>query len=237
MLEKFNNLNNKDKSTLFCGIVVLFAIVFVLVTGFSNNSNEKKESSFDSSNIVKMINDIKDNYSMTINKSLNNITEEIIYYTDDKLELYESSIHDSGVIRYNNKLFCLDDNTMELDNCGEEYNYVNDSFYSYNFIKDLASECDYTYVSKNNVTCNISLVKFFEKYNNINNTNYIGNDENIIIDIVHNTKYITKINIDFSNAYNVINGFDDKFLLNIKFGVEKNDFSKIYDHYKDILEA
>ena len=47
------------------------------------------------------------------------------------------------------------------------------------------------------------------------NTDYIGSDENIIINIVHNTEYITKISVDYSSVYNIINSVNDKFSLSL----------------------
>lgn len=236
MLERLNNLDNKDKGTLVCGGIILIVIIFVLVTGF-NNEIIKNNDSVNNEEVNKLFDNIKDNYIMTINKNINNMNEEIIYYTDGKLELYESSIYEDGVIKYNNKLFCLNDESMELTDCDGEYDYVNDLFYDYSFIKSLLSECDYRRVSDNNVTCNVSLNNFFEKYNNMNNTEYVGDEREIVFDIVYNSSYISKISVDFSDVYNIIHGFDDKFSLNIKFNVNGNNFDKIYEYYKDILEA
>ena len=58
-----------------------------------------------------------------------------------------------------------------------------------------------------------------------------------VFDIDYNDLYITKINVDFSDAYNIIYGTNDRFLLNMKLSLGGNDFNKIYEHYKDILEA
>ena len=231
-----DNLDMKSRYTLICGLIVLCMIIFVIATGFFNTV-EKPENKVDSEKINTLVNNIKDNYTMTINKNLSNEYEEILYYTDNKLELYESDSYDNGVIVYNDKLFCLDSDTMELSLCSNEYDYVKNSFYDYEFIKSLINKCKYQYVSNTNVTCNISLNAFFDKYNEMNNSSYIPVDDNIVVYIVYNRNYITKISIDYSNAYNVINGNDDKFLVNMKFSFNKNDFTEIYEYYNDILEG
>ena len=231
-----DNLDMKSKYTLICGAIVLCMIVFVIATGFFNTV-EKPENKVDIEKINSLVNNIKDNYTMTVNKNLNNEFEEMIYYTDNKLELYESNSYNNGVIVYNDKLFCLDSDTMELSLCSNEYDYVKNSFYDYEFIKSLVNKCKYQYVSNTNVTCNISLNDFFDRYNEVNNSSYVPVDGNIIIDISYNRSYITKISIDYSNAYNVINDKDDKFLINMKFSFNKNDFTEIYEHYKEILES
>ena len=92
-------------------------------------------------------------------------------------------------------------------------------------------------ISNYKVSCDVSLNSFFRIYNELNNTSYIGNDNNISFDIDYNDLYITKINVDFSDAYNIIYGTNDRFLLNMKLSLGGNDFNKIYEHYKDILEA
>ena len=99
-----NNLDMKSRYTLICGAIVLCMIVFVIATGFFNTV-EKPENKVDIEKINSFVNNIKDNYTMTINKNLNNEFEEMIYYTDNKLELYESNSYNNGVIVYNDKLF------------------------------------------------------------------------------------------------------------------------------------
>lgn len=236
MLERFNDLNNKDKSTLVCGIVVLLMIIFVFSTGFFSKPSVK-ENNVSSEEVNKLFDNVKDNYVININKNINNMNEKIIYYTDNKLELFENDIYEDGVIRYNGNIFCLDSDTMELNQCDAEYNYVNDSFYDFKFIKLLTRDCKYKYISNYKVSCDVSLNSFFRIYNELNNTSYIGNDNNISFDIDYNDLYITKINVDFSDAYNIIYGTNDRFLLNMKLSLGGNDFNKIYEHYKDILEA
>lgn len=236
MLERFNDLNNKDKSTLVCGIVVVLMIIFVFSTGFFSKPSVK-ENNVSSEEINKLFDNVKDNYVININKNINNMNEKIIYYTDNKLELFENDIYEDGVIRYNGNIFCLDSDTMELNQCDSEYNYVYDSFYDFKFIKLLTSDCKYKYISNYKVSCDVSLNSFFRIYNELNNTSYIGNDNNISFDIDYNDLYITKINVDFSDAYNIIYGTNDRFLLNMKLSLGGNDFNKIYEHYKDILEA
>ena len=236
MLERFNDLNNKDKSTLVCGIVVLFMVIFVFSTGFFSKPNVK-ENNVSSEEVNKLFDNVKENYVINISKNVNNINEQIIYYTDNKLELYESDIYENGVIRYNGNIFCLDSNTMEILECDDEYNYVNDIFYDFEFIKLLTRDCEYKYVSKNKVSCNISLNTFFNKYNELNGTSYIGSDDDILFDINYNDLYVTKVSVDFSKVYNIIHGTNDRFLLNMKLSLGGNDFNKIYEHYKEILES
>ena len=144
MLERFNDLNNKDKSTLVCGIVVLLMIIFVFSTGFFSKPSVK-ENNVSSEEVNKLFDNVKDNYVININKNINNMNEKIIYYTDNKLELFENDIYEDGVIRYNGNIFCLDSDTMELNQCDSEYNYVNDSFYDFKFIKLLTEDCKYKY--------------------------------------------------------------------------------------------
>ena len=186
-----DNLDMKSRYTLICGLIVLCMIVFVIATGFFNTV-EKPENKVDSEKINTLVNNIKDNYTMTINKNLSNEYEEILYYTDNKLELYESDSYDNGVIVYNDKLFCLDSDTMELNQCDAEYNYVNDSFYDFKFIKLLTEDCKYKYISNYKVSCDVSLNSFFGIYNELNNTSYIGNDNNISFDIDYNDGLILR---------------------------------------------
>ena len=60
MLERLNNLDNKDKGTLVCGGIILIVIIFVLVTGF-NNEIIKNNDSVNKEEVNKLVYNIKDN--------------------------------------------------------------------------------------------------------------------------------------------------------------------------------
>ena len=232
-----DNLDNNDKITLICGGVVLFVILFVIGTGFISDSDKNNEKVFDSKKINELFNKNNDSYTMSITRNLNNEFVNVIYYTDGKLELFESDTIDYGIIRYNDKLFCLNSSDMELSICNDENSFINDSFYDYDFIKLFTSECEYNLIEDGHVACNVKAKNFFEKYNYLNNTSFVGNDENVLVDVFYNGIGLSKLSIDYSEVYNVMNISNDKLIFNISFSLESNDFSEIYDHYKDVLES
>ena len=79
MLDKFNDMNLKDKTTVICGIIMLFVIIFVLSTGF-NRGLPKPVFEVDSDEINLIIDDLGDNYTMNITDTTGNVVKNYIHY-------------------------------------------------------------------------------------------------------------------------------------------------------------
>ena len=235
MLEKLNDLNNKDKLTLFCGFVVLVCVIFIFSTDNISNNVPVKEEKVD--NINEIINNRGDNYTLTINETLGEDIYEHIFYEDSKLKLYESTTSEFGFLKYDNKLFVVDGETKKLQINNKDASFINSFYYDYDFIKEFTKSCEYEYVLNNKVQCKLSLNEYLKYYNNRYNTNYSGNDYEFIDINISYGKKIKTINIDYSLFDKLINADDKKHIVDLSFNYTKNDFSEIYDNYKDVLES
>ena len=109
-------------------------------------------------------------------------------------------------------------------------------FINLKLIRDVLKECELEIVSDNNSKCNINTFKYIEKYNEYYNTDYKSDDSKTEISIVYYSNEIHDINIDYTNINKIINESDSK--LNYKMtiiNINENDYSDIYNYYKEVL--
>lgn len=234
MLEKFNDMNLKDKITVICGVVVLIVIIFVLSTGF-DRTLPKPVFEANSEQINTLIDDLGDNYTMNITDTTGSVTKNYIHYYDGRLHLYESENDNFGYLDYNGNRYQMDGLTKELTLFTGSVGYIDNPLYDYELIKTFTDNCDYEYVNENKATCKITLNDYLSYHNTKYNTSYVGNDsEYINISVSYGTR-LNSIEIDYSAYNKVVNLAEDNVLVKIKFNYNSNNFNTIYDNYKDVL--
>lgn len=234
MLDKFNDMNLKDKTTVICGIIMLFVIIFVLSTGF-NRGLPKPVFEVDSDEINLIIDDLGDNYTMNITDTTGNVVKNYIHYYDGRFHLYENENDNIGYLEYNGNRYQMDGLTRELTLFTGNVGYIDNPLYDYDLIKTFTDNCKYEYVNENKATCKISLNEYLSYHNTKYNTSYVGNDTDYINISVSYSKKLNSIEIDYSAYNKVVNLAEDNVFVKIKFNYNSNNFNIIYDNYKDVL--
>lgn len=224
MLEKFNDMSSKDKLSIICGLVVLIALIFVLLTGFKGDLPDNVYT-VDSEKINQMVFDLGDNYVMTINETTSDNSYEHIYYYDSRLKLYESNTSEYGFLEYNDKMYKMNVETKELTLYEDSVSFLNNPYYDFDLIKKMTEFCDYEYLSSNSVNCSVSYNDYSKLYNEKYGVKYDDVSDFIAITITYGEK-ISYMSIDYGEV-------DVSFTF--KYGSSNYDI--IYDNYKDILEG
>lgn len=237
MLERFNELNSKEKLSLICGCIVLIAAIFVMGTGFNNEMNIKPVNKVNNEQIKELLNkELGDNYTITIKETTGTKENKYIFYYDGKLKLYETSKFEYGYLEYNGNMYQMNGDTKELIKYNEKLSFINNPYYDLDLIKDFTNSCEYEYVSSNKAKCNVKLNDYLTYHNNKYGTTYMGNDNDIIVNVTYNDK-VNSIEIDYSAFNKTVNLSDEKVTINIAFRYNSNNFDIIYENYKDILEG
>lgn len=237
MLEKFNDLNTKEKTTVICGIIVLIVLIFVLATGLNKKIDYKPVNKVNNNQIKELLNkELGDNYTITIKETTGIKENKHIFYNDGKLKLYESSKSEYGYLEYNDKLYQMDGNTKELTRYYEKLSFINNPYYDLELIKEFTNQCEYEFVSTTKAKCDIKLSDYLTYHNKKYGTTYVGNDNNIVVNIAYKDK-INSIEIDYSEFNKTVNLSEEKLMVSINFRYNSNNFDIIYENYKDILES
>ena len=217
----------KEKYLLVCSVLVLFMILVVLVSGKKYVSYKKP--TIDKEEIISLLDNIQDNYSLSIEENLNNTITNYIYYNDSKIELYEKENNNIGYLKYNDKLYSVSNEDYKLTEVSK-IDFVSDEYYNVGFLKKVIDRCNFEYKDSNTVSCKIRKSEYYDIYNDIYNTNY-GNEgsEQLDITIFYSTK-INSIKIDYTSN-------NDIKIYNLKFtNIGNTDFSSIFEYYKDKLK-
>ena len=237
MLEKFNELNSKDKLTIICGVIILLAAIFVLGTGFNKNQNTKPVNVINNAHINTLIDkELGNNYTITINETAGVKEHKHIYYYDGKLKLYESTKSEYGYLEYNNNVYEMNATTKELTKYNEKISFMNNPLYDYDLIKKITDSCDYKFVSSKKVECNITLREYLKYHNEKYGTTYVGNDDYINIYISYTDK-LNSIEINYTTFNKIVNLSNETINIKLSFRYNSNNFDNIYNAYKDILES
>lgn len=234
MLEKFNDLSLKDKITVICGGIFLLVMLFVLGTGFKGDI-PKTEFKVNAEELNKIIDDLGNNYTVTISDTSGDKVSKFIHYYDGKIHLYESEDNDYGYLEYNGKRFRMDGLTRELVEYDESVGYIDNPLYDYDLIKDFTKSCDYEYVNMNSANCKISLNEYLRYHNSKYNTSYVGVDDEFITLSITYGKRLSYLKIDYSSYNKIVNLGENNNFVEFSFKYNVNDFTSIYDNYKDVL--
>lgn len=217
----------KEKYLLVCSVIVLFMILVVLVSGKKDVSYKKP--TINKEEIISLLDNIQDNYTLSIEENLNNTITNYIYYNDSKIELYEKENNNIGYLKYNDKLYSVSNEDYKITEVSK-IDFVSDEYYNVGFLKKVIDRCNFVYKDSNTVSCKIRKSEYYDIYNNIYNTNY-GNEgsEQLDITIFYSTK-INSIKIDYTSN-------NDIKIYNLKFtNIGNTDFSSIFEYYKDKLK-
>jgi hypothetical protein len=225
-------------------IIKLFAIIFILLVIFlysvfsgNGNINKNKEIKVDLSNISELFKPIDNNYTLIIDKTVNNENTKIEYITDGTLKLYDISGENEGYIIYNDKTYVVDSKKITIKEYNKKLDFINDRFYNIDFIKSIMNICDIEVKSNTSFKCSMDVSSYIANYNEFFHSNYIYlGDEQLVFNIKHGN-IANNINVDYSVINNIITGNQDKVEYNIKIeNVNNNDYSNLFDVFSDTLK-
>lgn len=235
--EKTKEINQK---TLIYLIIFIVGISFLFIDtnekGNGNNTKPNNENTITitKEDIVKKLDNIKDNYSLDVTEKVNDEKIILDIDTDGKLISYISkSIDKGGYIIYKDKYFVPGSNNNFMIVKSVKSPIV-DGIYNLDLIKSLTNYCEFT----DNNTCKIKYSDYLKEYNYKYKTTYeIEEDNNLLINFTYSEKYITKISYDYTVLNKIINNTEDKINYTIKINnINKNDFSDQFEYFDNLIE-
>ncbi len=233
--EEKENTQIKPIAFVIAGIALLMIIYIIFGTKTDLSITGENENA--TINIDALFSTIKDNYTLKIVATNDTGTTMWEFDREKDLKLYDLNMNtdnEKGYAVYNNKTFIFD-NEHKLYPTNDIVTNK-DGFINLKLIRDVLKECELEIVSDNSSKCNINTSKYIEKYNEYYNTDYKSDDSKTEISIVYYSNEIHDINIDYTNINKIINESDSK--LNYKMtiiNINENDYSDIYNYYKEVL--
>lgn len=236
--EKSRELKQK---TLIYLVVVLLGMSFLFF-----NTNEKRNDNTNpkpnnentititKEDIIKKLDNIKDNYSLEITKNIDQEKIKLDIDTDGKLTSYISeSIDKGGYITYKDKYFVPGNNNNFMI-VKSVKNPITGNIYDLELIKSLISYCEFT----DNNTCKIKYSDYLKEYNYKYKTTYeIEVSDDFLINFTYTENYITKITYDYTFLNKIINNSESKidYIIRIE-KIGKNDFSDQFEYFDNLIK-
>ena len=237
MLKKKENKKDNDNTVmkLLVIILVFFLLIVAIISmkkfrGINNKILPNKE------NMAELFNNIKDNYTLEIEKKINDNTKNIVYSRDKNLILFEGDYEAKGYLVYKSKVYELNSNNKIIKS-KLSLNKIEDSYYDIDLIKKLFNYCDVEYVNNVKALCKIKYSDYLNEYNTKYKTKIEIDVDNLIeFYIVHYSDRIGKIIVDYSGINKIINNTEDSVNYGILIkDIDNNDFSDYLNYYKKEL--
>ena len=237
MLKKKENKKDNDNTVMKLLVIILifFLLIVAIISmkkfrGINNKILPNKE------NMAELFNNIKDNYTLEIEKKINDNTKNIVYSRDKNLILFEGDYEAKGYLVYKSKVYELNSNNKIIKS-KLSLNKIEDSYYDIDLIKKLFNYCDVEYVNNVKALCKIKYSDYLNEYNTKYKTKIeIDVDNSIEFYIVHYSDRIGKIIVDYSGINKIINNTEDSVNYGILIkDIDNNDFSDYLNYYKKEL--
>lgn len=235
--EKTKEINQK---TLIYLIIFVVGISFLFINtnekGNGNNTKPNNENTITitKEDIVKKLDNIKDNYSLDITEKVNDEIVKLKIDTDGKLTSYISeSIDSGGYIFYNNEYFVPGNNNDFVVSKNVKKS-IAENIYDLDLVKSLTNYCEF--IDNNN--CKIKYSDYLKEYNYKYKTTYeIEEDDNFLISFTYSENYITKISYDYTLINKIINNSENKINYIIRISnINKNDFSDQFEYFNNLIK-
>ena len=240
MLKKKNKKEEKnlDDKTVKIGIIILFflfMIGFIFLTG-SRKSKKETVIEVDKEKIINLFSKINDNYTLVINKNINNDINKIIYYKSKDGEMYE--VGNSLYFIYNKIKYKINVDNGKIQKVNDKLDFTNDRFSDIDLLKKVFNYCEFEYINDVKVNCKIKYSDYLNEYNKMYNTSLVTDHNNFIdFNIVYYEDSIGKINVDYTNINEIVNFNNDDIVYGIKIeNIDSNDFSILFEKYKDVIK-
>ena len=240
--------NKKKKSKELMGfknnnilkIIVIILIFMLLIVGILSMRSAKpipKKIMPNKDNISELFNNIKDNYTLEIDKNIDGVTSNIIYSRDKNLILFEGEYEADGYLVYKDKVYEINANNQKLSKSKLSIDKIEDKYYDIELIKSLFGFCEPEYITNVKALCKIKYSDYLDTYNNKYNTKIESKIDGFIeLYVVHYADRIGKIIIDYTDINRIINNSN----VRVDYGIlikdiDKNDFSDYLNYYKKVL--
>lgn len=236
--EKSRELKQK---TLIYLVVVLLGMSFLFFnTNEKGNDNTNPKPNNENTititkeDIIKKLDNIKDNYSLEITKNIDQEKIKLDIDTDGKLTSYISeSIDKGGYITYKDKYFVPGNNNNFMI-VKSVKNPITGNIYDLELIKSLISYCEFT----DNNTCKIKYSDYLKEYNYKYKTTYETEvSDDFLINFTYTENYIAKITYDYTFLNKIINNSESKidYIIRIE-KIGKNDFSDQFEYFDNLIK-
>lgn len=224
-------------------IIKLLAIFIVLsamliYSIFSSNDNVKRVGKkVKNENIIALFEPIKDNYSLTINRLIDDKEEKIEFITDGNFKLYNIDDQENGYLIYSRKTYNVESKGFKIKEYTKELDFVNDCYSDLDFLKSILVYCDLFDVSYNEVKCNMRLSDYVNGFNNYYYMHYVYDGDEVLTFDIKYDNVINSIKVDYSNANKIIKNSNNKVIYDMSVSnVNGNDYSNLFEVFKDTLK-
>ncbi len=164
---------SKEEIIKLSVIVILLLIIFIYSIFSSNKNLVSNKNSFDKNDLQNIFEPIKDNYSLLIDKTINDKNEKIEYINDGTFKLYNIDNQNNGYLVYKNKTYYVEEKGFKIKEYNKNVEAIKDNLYNINFIKSIVKYCDLKNIKSNEADCYIDMNDYINNYNNYFYTNYI----------------------------------------------------------------
>lgn len=220
---------------IFLGFFLLF------IAGRSGSTKDKpkkdikEEITITKETIISKLDNIKDNYGITIYKGIDNNEKKLeIKRYKELYTYYGNALNVDGCVVYKNYIYIPGNESFVLAKKNEVKNDI--ASYSYNFelLKNITNYC----IFKDNNTCEVNISDYLKEYNNIYKTKYeITEDKKLTIIYEYSDKYINSIKYDASDIESVINNNASKieYLITLD-SLNDNNFDEEIKYFEEQIK-
>ena len=227
MLKKY--IKSKNGELILILVIVLLVIILSVKKDPNDHSNDV--------NTNKLINDVKDNYSMKIFVSDSFENKSFNFSTDSDITLIDKGDYsDKGYLLYKNETYLIDTENYKLTKT-TPIDFIYEPFINMELIKKLFNHCDLKFINDTNKTCTIKINDYLKEYNNVYNTDYSAEDGTMTIYVCFYPSRIYSISLEYTDIDRIINNGNDTLKYELRFtDFNNNDFNDIKKYYKDVLK-
>lgn len=218
-------------------IVILLLAIFIYSIIASNKNIISNKNSFDKTDVQEIFKPIEDNYSLLIDKTINDKNEKIEYINDGTFKLYNIDNDNKGYLIYKDKTYIVEPKGFKIKEYSKNVEAIKDNLYNINFIKSIVKYCDLKNTRDNETDCYINVSDYINNYNNYFYTNYLYDGDDKIIFNFHYGNIVNNIKVDYSKVYEIMKNSNDKVIYNIKIDkVNLNDYSNLFEVFSNTLK-
>lgn len=226
------------KPIVFVAVGAAILMILYIIFGGKTDLSITGEKEPSAINIDALFSTIKDNYSIKVYETNSTGTTKWEYDREKDFTMYDLNMntdYEKGYLVYKGKEFVFDSERNiypSNDNVTSKDNFIN-----LKLLRDVLKECEFKYVSDSSSECSIDTAKYIEKYNEYYNTDYKSDDSKTDMSIVYYSGEIHDIEVDYTNINKIINESDNKLKYKMTIiNINENDYSDIYNYYKDKID-
>ena len=236
MEEKVSNRLSQSEIIKLSAIIGVLLLIFIYSVFSKNNFERTTFAEMTNETLDELLEPIKDNYTLTVDRKSDENVQTIEYITDGTLKLYNEKGKENGYLVYKGKTYYVESKNTTIKVSKKNPEYMNDPLSDITFIKKITKYCDFKDVKKTSFNCNINMKDYIEEYNVYNNTSYTYDGEEQIQFHFTHEEIINNITVDYSTLNNIMgNNKNMIYSMNIS-NVSENDYSTLLEVFKNTLK-